>query len=78
MPTSSERTAALSTAIRTFLDERIYPAEKVYAAQLNNPLWKEILGDPGQYPELTCVARWEEYYGQPPTQLIYADLRTKP
>jgi acyl-CoA dehydrogenase len=34
MPTSSERTAALSTAIRTFLEERVYPAEKIYVAQL--------------------------------------------
>src|SRR5215813_1318659 len=32
---SSERAAALSIAIRKFLDDRIYPAEKVYAAQLN-------------------------------------------
>jgi acyl-CoA dehydrogenase len=35
MPTSSERTAALSTAIRTFLAERVYPAEKIYVAQLS-------------------------------------------
>jgi acyl-CoA dehydrogenase len=35
MPTSSERTAALSTAIRTFLEERVYPAEKIYVAELN-------------------------------------------
>ncbi|HSS01627.1 MAG TPA: acyl-CoA dehydrogenase family protein [Kofleriaceae bacterium] len=35
MPTSSERTAALSTAIRQFLEERVYPAEKIYAEQLN-------------------------------------------
>jgi acyl-CoA dehydrogenase len=35
MPTSSERTAALSTAIRKFLDERVYPAEKLYAEQLS-------------------------------------------
>jgi acyl-CoA dehydrogenase len=34
MSTSSERAAALSVAIRKFLDERIYPAEKVYADQL--------------------------------------------
>jgi acyl-CoA dehydrogenase len=35
MSTSSERAAALSVAIRKFLDERIYPAEKVYAEQLS-------------------------------------------
>jgi acyl-CoA dehydrogenase len=35
MPTSSERTAALSTAIRRFLEERVYPAEKVYVAELD-------------------------------------------
>jgi acyl-CoA dehydrogenase len=35
MPTSSDRTAALSTAIRTFLEERVYPAEKIYVAELN-------------------------------------------
>jgi acyl-CoA dehydrogenase len=35
MSTSSERAAVLSVAIRKFLDERIYPAEKVYAEQLN-------------------------------------------
>jgi acyl-CoA dehydrogenase len=35
MPTSSERTAALSTAIRKFLEERVYPAETTYAAQLD-------------------------------------------
>src|SRR5262245_17334485 len=35
MPTSSERTAALSTAIRQFLEERVYPAEKIYAEQLS-------------------------------------------
>src|ERR1043165_812275 len=35
MPTSSERTAALSIAIRKFLEERVYPAEKTYAAPLN-------------------------------------------
>jgi acyl-CoA dehydrogenase len=34
MSTSSERAAALAVAIRTFLEERIYPAEDVYAAQL--------------------------------------------
>jgi len=34
MPSSSERAASLHTAIRKFLDERIYPAETVYAAQL--------------------------------------------
>ncbi len=35
MSTSSDRVASLSTAIRTFLDERVYPAEATYAAQLN-------------------------------------------
>src|ERR1051325_3266728 len=35
MTTSSERVAQLDTAIRQFLDERIYPAEAVYAAQLS-------------------------------------------
>jgi acyl-CoA dehydrogenase len=35
MPSSSERAAALSIAIRKFLDERVYPAEAIYAAQLN-------------------------------------------
>src|SRR5262245_49948314 len=35
MSTSSERAAALSVAISKFLDERIYPAEKVYAEQLS-------------------------------------------
>jgi len=35
MSTSSDRLASLSTAIRTFLDERVYPAEATYAAQLN-------------------------------------------
>ena len=34
MSTSSERAAALSIAIRKFLVERVYPAEKTYAAQL--------------------------------------------
>ena len=36
MSSSSERAAALHTAIRKFLDERIYPAEAVYAAQLDD------------------------------------------
>jgi len=35
MTTSSERAAHLDTAIRKFLDEKVYPAEAVYAAQLN-------------------------------------------
>jgi acyl-CoA dehydrogenase len=35
MPSSSERAAHLHSAIRKFLDERVYPAEAVYAAQLN-------------------------------------------
>jgi len=35
MSTSSDRLASLSTAIRTFLDERVYPAEATYAAQLD-------------------------------------------
>jgi acyl-CoA dehydrogenase len=35
MTTSSERAGSLSVAIRKFLDERVYPAEAVYAAQLN-------------------------------------------
>jgi len=34
MPTSSDRLATLTTAVRTFLDERIYPAEATYVAQL--------------------------------------------
>jgi acyl-CoA dehydrogenase len=34
MSTSSERAAALSLAIRRFLEERVYPAENVFAAQL--------------------------------------------
>ncbi|HEY0987217.1 MAG TPA: acyl-CoA dehydrogenase family protein [Kofleriaceae bacterium] len=34
MSTSSERAAALSIAIRKFLVERVYPAEKTYAEQL--------------------------------------------
>jgi acyl-CoA dehydrogenase len=34
MPTSSARLATLTTAVRTFLDERIYPAEATYVAQL--------------------------------------------
>jgi acyl-CoA dehydrogenase len=34
MSSSRERAAALSTAIRKFLDERVYPAEATYAAQL--------------------------------------------
>jgi acyl-CoA dehydrogenase len=33
--TSAERAAKLSIAIRKFLDERIYPAEKIFAEQLN-------------------------------------------
>jgi len=36
MSSSSERAAALHTAIRKFLDERVYPAEAVYAAQLDD------------------------------------------
>jgi acyl-CoA dehydrogenase len=35
MSTSSERAAALSLAIGKFLEDRVYPAEKVYAAQLD-------------------------------------------
>jgi len=35
MTTSSDRAAALHTAVRTFLDERVYPAEASYVAQLN-------------------------------------------
>jgi len=35
MSTSSDRLASLTTAIRTFLDERVYPAEATYVAQLN-------------------------------------------
>src|SRR5882724_2160471 len=35
MSTSSDRLATLTTAIRTFLDERVYPAEATYAAQVN-------------------------------------------
>ena len=35
MSTSSDRVASLSTAIRTFLDERVYPAEATYVAQLS-------------------------------------------
>jgi len=34
MPTSSDRLASLTAAVRTFLDERIYPAEATYVAQL--------------------------------------------
>ncbi len=34
MPTSSDRLASITTAVRTFLDERIYPAEATYVAQL--------------------------------------------
>ncbi|MEO7729679.1 MAG: acyl-CoA dehydrogenase family protein [Kofleriaceae bacterium] len=34
MPTSSDRLATLTTAVRTFLDDRIYPAEATYFAQL--------------------------------------------
>jgi acyl-CoA dehydrogenase len=34
MPTSSDRLATITTAVRTFLDERIYPAEATYFAQL--------------------------------------------
>jgi len=34
MPSSSDRLATLTTAVRTFLDERIYPAEATYVAQL--------------------------------------------
>jgi len=34
MSTSSDRLASLTTAIRTFLDERVYPAEATYAAQV--------------------------------------------
>jgi acyl-CoA dehydrogenase len=35
MSSSSERAASLNVAIREFLDARIYPAETIYAAQLN-------------------------------------------
>jgi acyl-CoA dehydrogenase len=35
MPTSSDRLATLTSAVRTFLEERIYPAEAVYVEQLN-------------------------------------------
>jgi acyl-CoA dehydrogenase len=35
MTTSSERAASLSVAIRRFLDERVYPAEAIYARQLD-------------------------------------------
>jgi acyl-CoA dehydrogenase len=35
MSTSSDRLASLTTALRTFLDERVYPAEATYAAQLD-------------------------------------------
>ena len=34
MPTPSDRAASLLTAVRTFLDERVYAAEATYAAQL--------------------------------------------
>ena len=34
MPSSSDRLATLTTAVRTFIDERIYPAEATYVAQL--------------------------------------------
>jgi acyl-CoA dehydrogenase len=34
MTTSSDRAASLMTAVRTFLDERVYAAEATYAAQL--------------------------------------------
>jgi acyl-CoA dehydrogenase len=34
MSTSSDRLASLSAAIRRFLDERVYPAEATYAAQV--------------------------------------------
>jgi acyl-CoA dehydrogenase len=34
MSSSTDRIAALTTAVRTFLDERIYPAEATYVAQL--------------------------------------------
>jgi acyl-CoA dehydrogenase len=36
MSTSSERAAALADAIRKFLDDQIYPAEEIYAAQLQS------------------------------------------
>lgn len=35
MTTSSERAAALSVAIRKFLEDRVYPAEPIFAEQLN-------------------------------------------
>jgi acyl-CoA dehydrogenase len=35
MTTSSDRLATLTSAVRTFLEERIYPAEAVYVEQLN-------------------------------------------
>jgi acyl-CoA dehydrogenase len=35
MTTSSERAASLSVAIRKFLEDRVYPAEAVYAQQLD-------------------------------------------
>ena len=35
MTTSSDRIASLTSAVRTFLEERIYPAEAVYAEQLD-------------------------------------------
>jgi len=34
MPTSSDRIASLTAAVRAFVDERVYPAEATYVAQL--------------------------------------------
>jgi len=34
MPTSSERLASITAAVRTFMTERVYPAEAIYVAQL--------------------------------------------
>jgi len=35
MPTTSDRIATLTTNLRTFLEDRVYPAEATYAAQLS-------------------------------------------